>query len=327
MTTRDVSQLQKAMDAFKNLPGKTAYILGSGIGGSVEPPRLEFSYNSRESLFCASSFKVFVLAAYLYYAERGELPNQPPLGNHPSLLDAALAESLSIETSDQNQGSKVFGELTGKTTASAILAAMISYSDNTATDIAMKRVGVENVRKFMYGTAQLNPAEVRIPDSTRAFADYLFPNPPTPDQRHLLNDVETMRCTPHAFYNFYAGAFTYFKAEETRRQFKWFLSMSEAIPLGIPEDMVCYMKGGMASYGGQEGQTDYVAEHAMVGAGQVVLWEKNPASGYPHELTVQFALFYSWDGNGEGIFRSGVQVFIECFKNVFDALQAYAAQG
>jgi hypothetical protein len=94
MTTRDLSQIQKALDQFSGLPGKTAYILGSGIGGSIEPPRLEFSYNVRESLFCASSFKVFVLAAYLYYTERGELPNQPPQGKHPSPLAAALEESL-----------------------------------------------------------------------------------------------------------------------------------------------------------------------------------------------------------------------------------------
>jgi len=158
MTTDDRSQIEAALAKFKSLPwGETAYFIQSGPPHL--DPELNFYLNVDKPLFCGSAFKVFVLASYLYYAERGELPNQPPQGTHPSPLEAALAEPLTISDSDHTPSSKVFGYeatgyptgVTGTTSASAILAAMIAYSDNTATDLAMKRVGVDKVRAFMYG--------------------------------------------------------------------------------------------------------------------------------------------------------------------------------
>ncbi len=78
MPTGDDSQVRAALDNFKKLPGVTAYSITSPPV-NMQPP-LSYSSNENESLFCASSFKVFVLAAYLHYAERGELSNQPPQG-------------------------------------------------------------------------------------------------------------------------------------------------------------------------------------------------------------------------------------------------------
>ncbi|HVG35617.1 MAG TPA: serine hydrolase [Pyrinomonadaceae bacterium] len=345
MSTGDDSQIRQALAKFENLPGKegktwnTTYSIESFEPGV--PPVISYYLRNTDSLFCASAFKVFVLAAYLYYAERGQLPNQPSQAGYPSPLAAALDEPLTIDASDLTQSSKVFGYefpgyptgVTGTTSASAILAAMIAYSDNTATDLALKRVGVENVRAFMYDTVRdrdkpyITKDKVAIPDSTRAFYNYLNPNPPSPDKRHLLNDTETMKCTALAFAKFYWQTLDwpnnpYFKTEETRRHFKSFLSMSQAIPQGIPEETLCYMKGGMANYDGQVGQKDYIAEHAMAGAGQVTVPYKPDGA-----LNVQFALLYNWnDLNGVDNWQTGVQAFIQSFKEVFTAIRVYVWQ-
>ncbi len=209
--------------------------------------------------------------------------------------------------------------MTGTTSATAILAAMIAYSDNTATDIAMKRVGVENVRKFMYETAGLHSPAVRIPDSTKAFYEYLS----EPGKHPLINDKETMVCTTYAFWQFYAqtlyGGY-YFENEETRRQFMWFLSMSSAIPLGMPTETVCYMKGGDANNG--EG------EYAAALAGHVTFPSSTTYANYGNNiLPVEFAMLYNWTGKGKDDNASGSQAFREAVKGVFAALKNYAAQG
>lgn len=325
MPTGDDSQILAALDNFKKLPsGKTAFLIQTPPGPSGQFP-VSYGWNYHTSLFCASSFKVFVLAAYLYYAERGELSNQPPKGDFPSPLDAALAEPLTI--SDHTPGSTVFGYeadgyktgVTGTTSATAILAAMIAYSDNTATDIAMKRVGVDNVRKFMYETAGLDKESVRIPDSTQAFYNYLFPNPPTHEKRYLINDKETMVCTAAAFRQFYQQTIddnVYFKNEETRRQFMRFLSMSEAIPLGMPTDTVCYMKGG---------DTTYEGEHVAALAGHVT-FPSNPTLFGLNMMPVNFAMLYNWTGE-DNVDSAVGQAFREAVKEVFAAIKDYLAQG
>jgi beta-lactamase class A len=326
MTAADDSQLQAALAKYANLPGKqsatwnTAYSIITYI--PHVQPLLDYHLRGMDSLFCASAFKVFVLTAYLYYAERRKLPNQPSEKGYASPLAAALAEPLTV--SDHTHDSQVFGYefegyptgVTGTTSASAILVAMIAYSDNTATDIAMKRVGVDNVRNFMYKTAGLKSPAVRIPDSTKAFYDYLS----SPGEHHLINDKETMVCTAGLFAEFYEKALTqynnpYFKNEETRRLYKWFLSTSGAIPQGIPEDMTCYMKGGMANYAGQ---------HALAASGQVTVPYKAGDNG---TLNVQFSMLYNWsDLNGVDNWGTGVQAWTASFKEVFAALRAYVLQ-
>lgn len=308
----DYRPVEVALDNFRKLPsGVAAYSIQTPhVPGNQYP--LSYGSNNQTSLFCASSFKVFVLAAYLYYAERGELPNQPPLGGYPSPLDAALAEPLTV--SDHTLGSTVFGEMTGTTSASAILSAMIAYSDNTATDLAMKRVGVNNVRKFMYETAGLKSPAVRIPSSTKKFYEYLASG-----KHHLINNKETMVCTTQAFRQFYEDtidAKRYFKNEETRRQFMWFLSMSEAIPVGMPTDTVCYMKGGDADNPDEN-------EHAVAIAGHVTFPGITTFYGN-NILPVNFAMLYNW--TGEHNFASGTQAFREAVERVFAALKDFAAQ-
>ena len=119
MPVGDDSQVQAALANFKSLPsGVASYGIEAPPFSNGSQGQMVYFSNETTSLFCASAFKVFVLAAYLYYAEREELSNQPPQGKYSSLLDAALAESLTV--SDHTLDSTVFGGVTGTTSASAI---------------------------------------------------------------------------------------------------------------------------------------------------------------------------------------------------------------
>ncbi len=295
------ADVQAALNEFAKLPnGKTAYrIYAYGIN---------FRSNADTVLFCASSFKVFVLAAYLHYAELGELPGQKDEGIAHVKLEAALEEVLTVGAADQTQGSKVFEHLTGTTTALALLEAMIAHSDNTATDILMKHVGVDKVRSFMRDQAGLDERSVRIPDSTKSFVEYLDSSPSTT----LINDKQTMTCTADAFADFYFDALVgkHFRAEETVRQFMRILSMADAIPHVVPAHTVCYMKGGSADHNGQ---------HAMALAGELVVNAsidvKPPAS---------FALLYNWTGSAN--WNTGLAAYVEASRIVLTALARYFEQ-
>src|SRR5690349_16163657 len=108
---------------------------------------------------------------------------EPTTGGVPGLLDEFLAlpgkksaqmdveagrlsetEQLTIDDAVRSVGGGVFEHLTGTTAARNILEAMIAHSDNTATDIALARVGPDKVRAFI---AEAGLTQARIPDSTR----------------------------------------------------------------------------------------------------------------------------------------------------------------
>src|SRR6185369_2717191 len=78
-------------------------------------------------------------------------------------------EQLPVDDSVRTAGSSVLEQLTGTTPARSILEAMITHSDNTATDIALQRVGPDRVRSFI---AAQGLGATLIPDSTRRFFSY-----------------------------------------------------------------------------------------------------------------------------------------------------------
>ena len=114
-------------------------------------------------LFCGSCFKTFVLATYLQEVEADRL---------------SLSEQLAIDDAIRSTGGNVFDHLTGTAPARIVLEAMIAHSDNTATDVAMRRVGADKVRAFI-DRAGLKGA--RIPDSTRRYFSYVAGYPPGVD--------------------------------------------------------------------------------------------------------------------------------------------------
>ena len=80
-----------------------------------------------------NTFKTFVLATYLQEVEAGRLDE---------------TEQLAVDDGVRSFSSPVFEHLTGTTQARSALEAMIAHSDNTGTDMALKRVTPARVRQF-----------------------------------------------------------------------------------------------------------------------------------------------------------------------------------
>lgn len=244
------------------------------------------SHEPDAGLFCGSCFKTFVLASYLQEVEAGRLDE---------------SEQLPVDDGVRSVSSSVFEHLTGTTMARNALEAMIAHSDNTATDMAMKRVGPERVRKFISDAGLSN---ARIPDSTRRFFSYVAgapqgedlgwkaivalmsapdPNPEAAKFRPAINDVETMMVPASEFVSYYKRALTggFFQKPETLVEFKRIQAMADAIAMVVPADTPAYMKGGSIDWNGF---------HCLAVAGQMIV-ERSP---------VTFALLHNWsDSDGD----------------------------
>ena len=85
-------------------------------------------------LFVGSCFKTFVLTTYLQEVEAGRLVE---------------TEQLAVDDGVRSFSSPVLEHLTGTTQARSALEAMIAHSDNTGTDMALKRVTPARVRQFI----------------------------------------------------------------------------------------------------------------------------------------------------------------------------------
>ena len=237
---QQAGDLGAAIGQFLELPGDKSYVVHVGQGGSIG----RIAHRPKLFLFTASAYKTFVLGQYLRDVEAGLLSEDEPL---------ALNDSV------RNIGSPVFIDLSGELQARSVLDAMMGYSDNTATDMATAKVGADRVRALI---AAAGLSSIRIPDSTRLFASYVFGAPPNVDLgwpgirqaaenppgmlRPPLNDVITLAGTARDFVSWYeqalAGAF--FAKPETLAEFKRIQSTSVQIPLTIPENTPAYAKGG-----------------------------------------------------------------------------------
>ncbi len=150
--TTDASHaIPHLLDGFLKLPGKKSAQVD--VDEATTPWRVTSEPDAE--LFVGSCFKTFVLAAYLQEVEAGRLDE---------------SEQLAVDDSVRSLVSPVLQNLTGTTQARSALEAMIAHSDNTATDVAMKRVTPARVRQFI-SDAGLKKA--RIPDSTRRLFSYI----------------------------------------------------------------------------------------------------------------------------------------------------------
>jgi beta-lactamase class A len=268
------------LDEFLKLPGKKSAQID--VDERTAPWRVTSEPDAE--LFVGSCFKTFVLAAYLQEVEAGRLDE---------------SEQLVVDDSVRSLVSPVLQNLTGTTQARCALEAMIAHSDNTATDVAMKRVTPARVRQFI---ADAGLTKARIPDSTRRLFSYIAGAPQgedlgwkamqaiveskTPDTskyRPALNDVETMTVPASEFVTYYKRALTggYFQKPDTLTEFKRIQAMADAIALVVPADTVAYMKGGSIDWNGF---------HCLAVAGQMIV----------RDTPVTFALPYNWtDSDGD----------------------------
>lgn len=237
---------------FKDVPGEIGIkIHAPAVHGR---PELLVESNASKRMFIGSAFKSFVLCEALRQADSANVT--------PAIAQQQLALDASVWSLD----SAVFNppNLIGKVSYRTALEAMISHSDNTATDICLKQAGPQKVRDFI---ASIGLKNTMIPDSTRSFFGYLLGakdyrdftwdelgaaansnmvNPP-------LNQVYTMASSADDLVSYYARALqgSFFRHEETLLQFRQILSLGDAIwKLPFPLGASAFCKGGSIDVAG-----------------------------------------------------------------------------
>lgn len=237
---------------FGGLPGDKAVTLFAPGPTAASTLRLEL--NANETLFAASANKTFALCEALRQVDS------------PHVVDTLGQTQLALDDSVWSLGSPIFNppNVSGIVSARTALEAMISRSDNTATDMVFKMAGVSRIRQFI---ASANLAHTRVPDSTRAFAAYLFgaANYLTitwqelldatqgPMVRPFLNPVETFATSTNDMVSYYSRALqgTFFRHRQTLNEFRRILTLCDYIYLvPLPMGASVYAKSGNADIPG-----------------------------------------------------------------------------
>jgi len=208
---------------------------------------LLIEHNASQQMFVGSAIKTFALCETLR------------LNDGPDVTAKIAAQDLALDESVWNADSQSFNppNLTGKVSVRTALEAMICHSDNTATDMTFKHVGVGNIRKLI---RTLGLTQTLVPDSTRIFFGYILG---AKDYKHYtwkdltesdgkfvkppLNQVETLASSADDFVSYYSRALRgrLFKHEQTLSQFREVLAMGDAIwLLPVPLGASAFVKGG-----------------------------------------------------------------------------------
>jgi beta-lactamase class A len=239
---------------FEPLPGTKAV----KIWAPAKNRGQEFlaTLNPERRMFCASSFKGYVLCEALRQIDT------------PDVGQTLATTELNLDRSVWTLGSSVFNppNLTGLVTEQTTLEAMISHSDNTGADMTLRHIGADNVRNFISSIGLQN---TMIPNTTRQLIGYVFgaPNWETitweevvalvnsgvPLAHPLINDVQTMASSADDFVSFYSRALQgeFFENAATLAQFRRILMIADAILQVIPLGASAFLKGGSLDAGGE----------------------------------------------------------------------------
>jgi len=237
---------------FISLPGEKAVSVFAPA--AANKPAFSARLNSNKTLFVASAFKTFVLGEALRRAD-----------SH-SVVETLEARALELDSSVWSLGSPIFNppDLSGTVSERTTLEAMITRSDNTATDMMLKLLGANNVRKFV---ASQDLRHTLIPDSTRSFAAYVFgaenyltitweellrlvQDPPV---KPFLNNVQTLASSADDLVSYYVRALQgeLFRHRETLQEFRRLLTLCDFIYLvPLPPGVSAYAKSGNADVSG-----------------------------------------------------------------------------
>jgi beta-lactamase class A len=274
-------RVEEGIREFLKLPGKQSFVI------EVSPPGTPWQRAHRPDaqMFVGSAVKTFILTTFLRFVETGALAetDQLPIDNEIRSPDSAIFGSFAADSEN----------LTGTASARTVLEAMISHSDNTATDAALAHVGVDNVRQFIISAGLTSTL---IADSTRLLLSYLAGAPLGVDvgwkgaleiinghlfgpPRSPLNNQETMQSTASEFVSYYQRALDgkFFSKQSTLTEFQRIQTMADAIARVVPSDIKAYAKGG--SIGWQN-------FHAVCVPGQMIV--KN--------VPVTFCFTLNWNG-------------------------------
>ena len=236
--------------------------------------------------------------------------------------EASVSELLPVDASVWSIDSPVLtpwpGSVTGQVNAKTAMDAMISRSDNTATDMLLARVGPDRVRQFLASIG----SSARIPDSTRRFFGYILGAPNWQSLawnellalfqsdayplRPVLNDVQTMAASARDFTTFYARALQneFFVAPSTQTAFRAVLAQAEAIPRSMPLGLNAFLKGGSIDFNG---------DYALCLAGGVFI-----PNG---ERWVYFGITINWTDAQAGGIAAVAPAFTAVVNDIFTALR------
>jgi len=290
------ARAQAALAHFAALPGSASALVEAGDGS-----RLRLEHRPDELLFVGSAIKTFVLAAFLREVEAGRLSEDAP---------------MTVDDGVRTPGSPVLLGLSGTLPARSVLEAMITHSDNIATDLALAAATPAQVRALI---EEAGLAHARIPDSTRRFFSWIAgadrgvdlgwagmqrmddgwtPGPP----REALNDEQTLAGTASEFVRWYRDALAgrYFARPETLREFRRIQAMADALALVVP--------GGLAAWG-KGGSIDWREFHCFCLPGQMVV----------REVPVTFCFTINWRGPDDGV-APMFERYREAVAGVLDAV-------
>jgi beta-lactamase class A len=236
---------------FEGLPGDTAFKIFAPAGRRRR--EILVQANSDKRLFVASAIKTFLLCEALRQADSHDV------------VEKLEAKKLVLDSTVWSFGSPTFNEfnppgLSGLVSERTTLEAMITRSDNTATDMMFKLAGAANVRRFI---AASGLRRTLVPDSTRAFSGYLFGAEDYltltwerlqevvkgPIQHPFLNDVETLASSADDLVSYYSRALqgAFFEHRETLNEFRRILTLCDFIYLvPLPMGVSAYAKSGNA---------------------------------------------------------------------------------
>ncbi len=234
-------------------------------------------------LFVGSAVKTFILGQFLRDAEAGR----------DGLNESHLAD---ISDTARSPGSPVFLGLTGKTPYRSVLEAMITHSDNTATDIALGKVGPDRVRALI---AEAGLKQTRIPSSTRRLFSYLAGADAGVDlgwsgmerlarndaqglrsRMNVINDQESMLSTATEMVDWYRQSLSgkFFQKSETLKEYRRIQAMADAISAIVPQGLLAFGKGG---------SIDWENFHCLCFPGQMLVGK----------VPVTFCFTLNWTGD------------------------------
>jgi beta-lactamase class A len=244
-TAKSALRTADVLKHFSELPGKVAVkIQAPAVRGGRG---LLIESGATERMFVGSAIKTFALCEALRQADS------------PEVIAKITERQLALDESVWNADSQSFNppNLSGKVTERTALEAMICHSDNTATDMTFKLVGVDRIRALI---ARAGLTQTLVPDSTRIFFGYILG---AKDYKHFtwkdltssngrfvkppLNDVQTLASSADDLVSYYARALRgrFFRHGETLREFREILAMGDAIWLvPLPLGVSAFVKGG-----------------------------------------------------------------------------------
>lgn len=265
------------------------------------------------TMFVGSAVKTFMLAEYL----RSDLSETAVM-----TIDDSIRSISSTVFGDQTYGGapQPDQELDGNTLARSVLEAMITHSDNTATDAILAAVGVDNVRD-MIGDLGLN--SVKIPESTRQLFAYLASGQDVsvdwdtlkqyvdhpPNAQHAMNDVESMQASASDMVRWYETALldpSFFTAADLT-QFKRISSMADALSVVVPDNLAAYGKGGSITWNGFS---------CISVSGQMLVPTTDPGRPW---VPVTFSFNANWGKDDGATFGAVASIFAPAIKAVLQA--------